>query len=158
MKTSLFTLIILLLFVNVTALPENIETGAGKRTTAASVFWAQESTVNVYFVRGLFTSEQHQMLLSTLETWTQRSEVTSTINFLYAGEAGGLVDCLSCLTLTRQEVRTNGPKRQASFNRLRYDQTGQLISAWIGFDRAITDSQKLRGLLLQTLGAAKKWD
>lgn len=114
--------------------------------------------MKVFFVRGLFTSEQKQMLLSTLQTWTQKAEATSTINFFYAGEAGGLVDCLNCLTLTRQEVRTNGPKRQASFNRLRYDQRGQLISAWIGFDSAITDSQKLRGLLIQTLGAAKKWD
>jgi hypothetical protein len=106
--------------------------------------------VSVYFVRGLFTSEQKQTLWQALETWTQRASATSTVKFLYAGETGGLIDCLGCLTLTRQAVYTNDPRRQASFNRLRDDPKG-LVSAWIGFDDAITDPKKMRDLLVQML-------
>jgi hypothetical protein len=116
-----------------------------------SVSWPQDATVKVYFVRGLFTPEQRQALWRTLETWKQEAETTSTNRFPYAGEIGGLIDCRGCLTLTRHEAFT-GNKRQASFNRLRVDQTGQLSSAWIGFDSAITDSQKLKRLLVQMLG------
>lgn len=154
MKTTLFALS-LLLFIHGVAIPETKpNSGANYCAMARDPgFWPPGSTVKVHFVRGLFTSEQKQMLWRTLETWTQRTEATSTIQFLYAGETGGLIDCLGCLTLTRQEGYTTDSRRQASFNRLRGNQSGQLISAWIGFDTAITDSQKLKRLLVQTLGA-----
>jgi hypothetical protein len=150
MKTALFALF-LSLFLNSTALP-------GKKTepvlspTAAPAFWPQDSTVTVYFVRGLFTVEQKQVLQQTLEAWAS-SKANSTIRFSYAGETGGLIDCLGCLTLTRQALHTNGYKRDATFNRLRGDHTGRLISAWIGFNSSLTDSQKLRNSLVQVLGA-----
>jgi hypothetical protein len=54
--------------------------------------------------------------------------------------------------LTKQKGYPGNHQHQASFNRLRGDQTGQLVSAWIGFDGAITDSQKLSRLLVQVLG------
>jgi hypothetical protein len=151
MKTSLFTLI-LLLFLHSTAFP-------GKKTTPgtstpAPAFWPQDSTVTVYFVRGLFTVEQQQILRRTLETWAT-AEARSTVRFLYAGETTGLIDCVGCLTLTRQEFHAKSQKRNAAFNRLRSDQTGRLISAWIGFDSSIRDSQKLRSLLIQVLGGER---
>jgi len=152
MKTSLLALI-LLLFVHVAAVPKTKpEVGSHRAATRVSG-WPPSSTVKVHFVRGLFTSEQKQILWQTLETWAQKAEATRTIRFSYAGETGGLIDCLGCLTLTRQEVFTNDSRRQVSFNRLRGDQSGQLISAWIGFDTSISNSQKLTRLLLHALGA-----
>ena len=151
MKTSLFTLI-LLLSLHSTAL-------SGKKTepnapVPAPAFWPQDSTVTVYFVRGLFTVEQQQILRRTLETWTAKAN--SKIRFLYAGESSGLIDCVGCLTLTRQELYAKGQNRNAAFNRLRSDQTGHLISAWIGFDSSIRDSHKLKSLLVQVLGAERQ--
>ncbi|HEY8187491.1 MAG TPA: hypothetical protein VIF64_15575 [Pyrinomonadaceae bacterium] len=152
MKSLLFALT-LLLFVHATALPGNkTGDGAGYSTATATAFWPQDSTVNVYFVRDLFTFEQQQVLRQTLESWTT-SQATSTVRFSYAGETGGLIDCLGCLTLTRQDLSANRRKRYVTFNRLRGNHTGQLISAWIGFETSITDSQKLKNLLVQVLGA-----
>jgi len=153
MKTSLFALY-LLLFVHAAATPgRKTDPGASYRTaTPASAFWPHDTTVTVYFVRGLFTVEQQQTLRQTLETWTT-GEAKPIIRFSYAGEAGGLIDCLGCLTLTRQELYTKSHKRSASFNRLRSDHTGHLISAWVGFDNSVTDPQKLRTLLVQVLDA-----
>lgn len=155
MKISPLALIPLL-FVHAAAFPETKSKAESNYclTTTAFGFWPPDSTVKVHFVRGLFTSAQKQILSDTLETWTQTAEATSTIRFSYPEETAGLIDCLGCLTLTRQKVFTDNSRRRASFNRLRGDQTGQLISAWIGFDSALADSQKLRRVLLQTLDAA----
>lgn len=150
MKTSLLVLILLLSSYAVANSARKAESTASDRSSVAAVLWPQDATVKVYFVRGLFTSEQREALWRTLETLKQETE-TSTNRFIYAGETGGLIDCLGCLTLTRQQAYANN-KRQASFNLLRVDQTGRLSSAWIGFDSAITDSQKLRRLLVQMLG------
>jgi hypothetical protein len=153
MKTSIFALM-LLLFVQVTTVTgKKTETGTGYcPVTLASVFKVPDSTVKVHFVRGLFTAEQKQVLWQTLETLAQPAQETSKIKFLDGGETGGLIDCLGCLTLTRQDLHTKDARNKASFNRLRGDPAGQLTSAWIGFDSAIKDSQKLRGLLVQMLG------
>src|SRR6185295_8748165 len=151
MKTSLFTLIILLSIHSATFAVKKTESGA---PVPASAFWPQDSTVTVYFVRGFFTVEQQQILHRTLETWAS-AKANSTIRFLYAGESSGLIDCVGCLTLTRQEFSAKGRKRSAQFNRLRTDQTGQLLSAWIGFDSSIRDSKKLKSLLVQVLGAER---
>ena len=151
MKTSLLLLILLLSSYAVANSERRAESGASDRSSMAFAFWPQDATVKVYFVRGLFTSEQRETLWRTLETLTHETETTSTNRFLYAGETGGLIDCVGCLTLTRHEAYAN-KKRQASFNLLRVDPAGQLSSAWIGFDSAITDSQKLRRLLVQMLG------
>ena len=145
----------LLLFVQVTAVSgKKTDPGTGYcPVSLVSVFRPPDSTVKVHFVRGLFTAEQKQVLRQTLDSLTQSAREASKLKFLYAEETGGLIDCLGCLTLTRQELHTKESRNKASFNRLRDDRTGQLISAWIGFDSAITDSQKLRGLLVQMFGA-----
>jgi len=152
MKTPLLLLILLLSGYAMATPEKKTESRASDRSSVASVLWPHDSTVKVYFVRDLFTSEQKQTLWRTLETWKQKAETSSTIRFLYAGETGGLIDCLGCLTLTKQKGYPGNHQHQASFNRLRGDQTGQLVSAWIGFDGAITDSQKLSRLLVQVLG------
>ena len=106
MKTSLLALALLLL-VHAAVPEKKSELGATNATAKAmSVFWPQDSTVKVHFVRGLFTPEQKETLWLTLESWTLKDGANSTIRFSYAGETGGLIDCLGCLTLTRQEVYT----------------------------------------------------
>ena len=154
MKTSLLILTLLLSSYAVANSEGTAETMASDSSSMASVFWPQDATVKVYFVRGLFTSEQRETLWRTLETLKQETETTSTNRFSYAGETGGLIDCLGCLTLTRHDSHAN-KKGEASFNLLRVDQTGQLSSAWIGFDSAITNSQKLSRLLSRVLQVEK---
>jgi hypothetical protein len=148
MKTSALTL--LLLFMLSAIWPKQIAAHSGTTPTVTAC-WPADSTVRVYFVRGLFTSEQTETLWKTLEEWGQKANSRgSTVRFVNAGQASGLIDCMGCLTISRQEVYGN-KSRRVSFNRLRYDQAGQLISAWIGVDRAVTDSPKLQTLMLQTL-------
>lgn len=151
MKTSLLILTLLLSSYPGTN-AESVK--ASDRLSMSSSFWPQDATVKVYFVRGSFTSEQREALWHTLETLKSETETTATNRFLYAGETGGLIDCLGCLTLTRHQTHAN-KKREASFNLLRMGQTGQLSSAWIGFDSAITDSQKLSRLLSRVLQLEK---
>lgn len=151
MKTILLMLTMLLFLHSGAVHGKPTEWAAGDATANPGCL-AGPQEVKAYFVRGSFTSDEVQMLWRTLETWTS-SVAPLTIRFLNAGETGGLIDCLGCLTLTRQAVYTNDQKRQVSFNRLRGDQTGRLISAWIGFDSAITDSQKLKRMLIQVLAA-----
>jgi hypothetical protein len=151
MKTPLLILILLLSSYAVANSERRSESRASDGALMTSAFWPQDATVRVYFVRGSFTSEQRETLWRTLETLKQGTETIATNRFMYAGETGGLIDCLGCLTLTRHKAHTNDSKRQASFNLLRVDQTGQLSSAWIGFDSAITDSQRLSRLLSRVL-------
>lgn len=154
MKTSLF-LFAVLLFVHGATLPatKTEMVASDSPTTLASDLREQDATVKVFFVRDMFTAEQRQALWNTLENWKQERQTNLTVRFLNGGETGGLIDCLGCLTLTKQEAATSKEKRRASFNRLRWDKTGRLVSAWIGFDRAITEPQKLTRLLARMLDA-----
>jgi hypothetical protein len=151
MKTSLFAFVVFLL-VHVVTVPGKKTAMVASDTTITSNFWEQDASVKVFFVRGMFTSEQRQALWGTLQNWKQEQATSLTTRFLNGGETGGLIDCLGCLTLTKETLTSKG-KRQASFNRLRWDKTGRLVSAWIGFDRAITEPQKLTRLLARMLDA-----
>lgn len=146
-STLVFTL---LLLVTLSGLwPRDIAARSGPGPTTAE--WPSDSTVRVYFVRGLFTSEQTETLWKALETWTQNANRRSlAVRFAYAGQTNGLIDCLVCLTLSRQEAYLSRSRR-ASFNSLRHNETGQLISAWIGFDNAVTNPRALRELMLDAL-------
>lgn len=145
MKTSALILLAFLILS-----PGNVAGRKGALPTATA-FWPADSTVRVYFVRGLFTSEQTETIWKTLEAWTQNANRRNpTVKFVYAGETGGLIDCLGCLTVSRQGISLSKSKR-ASFNPLRRHETGQLISAWMGFDHAVTDPRVLRVLMLEAL-------
>lgn len=130
--------------------PKNIAAHSRNAPTA-SAYWPADSTVNVYFVRGLFTDEQTKTLCETLAAWTEEGKKrNSAVKFVCAGQTGGLIDCLGCLTVSRQEVSVSKQKR-ASFNSLRHDEKGQVVSAWIAFDTAVTNTQALRDLMLEVL-------
>jgi hypothetical protein len=151
MKTNLFVLTIVVLLHSLVVYGKQSGWAATQPMAKLACAERTDARVRTYFVRGSFTAGEMQMLWRTLETWTQTAGAASIVRFSNAGETGGLINCVGCLTLTRQNIDSNQRKRDVSFNRLSRDHTGRLISAWIGFDDAITDSQKLRRLLVRVL-------
>jgi hypothetical protein len=151
MKGSL--LIILCLFFPAGLRADSPEARAGNfYMSATSPYWPDEALVNVYLVRDMFTAGERQTLREAMAGWTQESKTRGVgISFVYAGETGGLIDCLRCLTITRQGVFTPGPRQRVTFNILRQDGTGRLISAWIAFERATARPVDLNSLMLQAL-------
>jgi hypothetical protein len=119
---------------------------------SAAALWPSESTVNVYFVHNLFTAGEKQTLWEAIEVWMKTSgKMGSEMRFVHAGETGGLIDCAGCLTITRQGFDLNRYRHQASFNVLRQDQMGRLVSAWIEFERAPAKPERLRTMMHQAL-------
>ena len=122
------------------------------RQSSPAAYWPEDSVVSVYFVQNVFTADERQMLWNAIETWTQRAKQSGLeISFVLAGETGGLIDCAGCLTIARQAVATHPTRQRVSFNALRQDETGRLISAWIAFERTTTSQKDLKLLMLQAL-------
>jgi hypothetical protein len=118
---------------------------------SAVLDWRTDRVVNVYFVRNMFTVNERQMVWNALETWTQMAKKKGReLSFVAAGETGGLIDCADCLTIARSGYTTERMSQRASFNALRQDETGRLISAWIGFQHT-GDQIDLNVLMLQAL-------
>lgn len=116
-------------------------------------YWPPDTTVQVYFARGMFTAEQRTTLLAAMKTWSEGSvNAGAGISFSYAGESDGLSRCESCLTVTRKEVHKKDRKHYAFFNPLKQDHDGLLVSAWIDFDFATTSPQALQGYMAHELG------
>ena len=115
--------------------------------------WSADSDVKVYLVRNMFTSEQRGALLEALKTWTNAGNETNTgVTFTYAGETAGLVNCKSCLTVTRRDVYKNDGSHYSFFNPLSSEGGRVLLSAWIDLDFATTDPRALQGFVAHELG------
>ena len=111
-----------------------------------------ESIIKVYFVNGMFSAEQRKALWEAMDDWkSTRKMAGEEIRFVDLGETSGLIDCQDCLTVVRQQIYTRNPKWRSSFNRLRQDHSGRLISAWIGLDATISTTAGLRDLMLKAL-------
>ena len=120
---------------------------------ANSYYWPPDANVRVFFMRGMFTSEQREMLLTAMNTWTEAAaEAGAGVRFSYAGETDELSQCNPCLTITRREVYKHDRTHYAFFNPLKQDQDGLLFSAWIDFDFATTKPQALLGFMAHELG------
>lgn len=116
-------------------------------------YWRPDTNVKVYLKRGRFTSEQREMLLAAMKTWSDSAPHTDAgVSFSYAGEIDDLATCKACLTLTRREVYRTDRKHYAFFNPLQRDSDGLLLSAWIDFDVATTKPLALRGFMAHELG------
>jgi len=110
--------------------------------------WPADAEVKVYFVRGMFTSEQSSALLEAMKTWkTADQEIGSGVRFVYAGESDSHMSCRSCLTVTRREVFKNDKHHFAFFNPMKMDEGRLLVAAWIDLDVGITDPKALQGFL-----------
>ncbi len=115
--------------------------------------WPADAEVKVYFVRGMFTSEQSSALLEAMKTWkTADQEIGSGVRFVYAGESDSRMSCRSCLTVTRREVFKNDKHHFAFFNPMKMDEGRLLVAAWIDLDVGITDPKALRGFVAHELG------
>jgi hypothetical protein len=154
MKASLFIVVLLLIsLVNATRAEQVTACPLNFSATSATAYWPSVSLVNVYFVHDVFTSGERQTLWAAIAAWSETARKTgSDITFVDAGETGGLIDCAGCLTITRQGFDINRFRQRVSFNPLRQDQAGRLISAWIGFERAPASRQALSALMHQALG------
>lgn len=153
MRISL-SLIFLLLFTTIatSANTEGRTNRARSTSTTVSAYWPADSVVKVYFVRDLFSPQEKQIIWETIERWQCDSgSKGANMAFVFQGETSGLIDCLACLTITRQTVYTSNSKQRSSFNRLRYDERGRLFSAWIGIDRAVNQSHLLKHLTVKAL-------
>ena len=119
----------------------------------SAYYWPADIDVKVYFVRGMFTAKQTETLLAAMNTWSNLSnQVDAGINFIYKGEKDVIMDCVSCLTVTRRDVHKSARKHYAFFNPLRQRADGLLISAWIDFDFATTRPGALQGYMAHELG------
>lgn len=127
---------------------------------ANSYYWPPDTSVKVYFIRGMFTPEQRETLTAAMNTWSEAAaEAGAGVTFSYAGETEKLSQCEPCLTVTRREVHKEDRKHYAFFNPLKQNSDGLLASAWIDFDFATTSTQALRGFMTHELGhSLGLWD
>jgi hypothetical protein len=125
-----------------------------------SYYWPPDTSVKVYFMRGMFTPEQREILLAAMSTWSDAAkDAGANVTFSYAGETEKLSQCDACLTVTRRDVQKHDNKHYAFFNPLKQDRDGLLVSAWIDFDFATTKPQALRGFMTHELGhSLGLWD
>lgn len=116
-------------------------------------YWPPDTNVKVYFVRGMFTPEQTETLLSAMQIWSSVSARTGAgVNYTYSGEVANLMSCVGCLTVSRREVHKSDRKHYAFFNPLKQRGDGLLISAWIDFDFATIRPSALQGYMVHELG------
>lgn len=152
MNASLFVVVLLLAVAVNGVRAEQVPGSLNFSEPSASAYWPSAAVVNVYFVHDVFTSGERQTLWEAIEAWTETARKTgSEIRFIDAGETGGLIDCAGCLTITRQGFDINRFRQRVSFNALRQDAAGRLISAWIGFERKPSNPQALKTLMQQAL-------
>jgi hypothetical protein len=119
----------------------------------SSYHWAADAEVKVYLVRNMFTPEQREALLQALKAWTSAGEETNAgVKLTYAGETAGLMNCKSCLTVTRREVYKNDGRHYSFFNPLSSEEGRVLTSAWIDLDFATTNPHALQGFVAHELG------
>jgi len=119
----------------------------------SAYYWPPDTSVKVYFKRGMFTPEQSITLLTAMQTWSEIARETGAgVSFTYFGEVDQMATCNGCLTITRREVNRHDRKHYAFFNPLEQSSDGLLKSAWIDFDFAITKPQALQGFMAHELG------
>lgn len=153
MKASSLFIILLLLFPAYGVCAGRVnDPNVNPKQSSSAGRWPTDTVVSVYFVRNVFTAEERLMLWNAIEAWKVKANKSGLeINFVLAGETGGLIDCVSCLTIARQGLVTEITKQRVSFNPIRQNQTGRLISAWIGVERVSANPHSLNALMYQAL-------
>ncbi len=153
MKLLLLSLVATLL-IPVAANLTQAQTCTANRNSppASNWYWAPDAQVKVHFVRGMFTTEQQETLLSAMAFWTQAAQkVGAGVKFVYAGETGGVINCENCLTVTRRDIQQQDRKHYAFFYPLQQRHDGQLVSAWIDLDFATKSANALKGFMVHEL-------
>ena len=115
--------------------------------------WPPDTTVQVYFMRGMFTSEQRQTLVAAMKDWNYRAEkIGAGVSFKDAGETERRVSCKQCLTIARKSPNVKDNHFYATFSPVDYERNGWLNSAWIEFSPRTTDPKALQGYMAHELG------
>jgi len=115
--------------------------------------WPADAQVQVYFVRGMFTSEERSSVVEAMKAWSTASEeLTSGVTFSDAGESAGRMSCRSCLTVERREVYNQDKHHYAFFHPMSEEDGRLLVSAWIDLDFGITNPKALQGFMVHELG------
>lgn len=115
--------------------------------------WPPDTTVQVYFMRGMFTSEQRQTLVAAMKDWNQGAQqIGAGVSFTDAGETDRRVSCKQCLTIARKNPKVKDNHFYAEFYPVHYERNGWLNSAWIEFSPATTDPKALQGYMAHELG------
>jgi len=157
MKTSL--LLILLFLLPAAVCPGTVLAKGADESATVSPRWPEDAVVKVYFVRGAFSDSEIQTLFATMKSWAENIRQRGVgLSFTYAGETGGLVDCVHCLTIARQAVASDRPNQRVSLNTLRWDRRGLLLSAWIAFERADANRVDLRIVMMRVLEHSLRFD
>ncbi|HAF14290.1 MAG TPA: hypothetical protein DHU55_11835 [Blastocatellia bacterium] len=155
MKTTLLSLILLLLIPGVSLRAQTIEGCAKNRNAppAGAFYWPPDTEVKVYFFRNMFTPAQKETLQDAMELWTKAAKNSGAgVSFVYAGETDEPVACRSCLMVTRREVFKNDHKHYAFFYPLQSSHDPRLVSAWIDLDVATISPQAIQGFMAHELG------
>jgi hypothetical protein len=154
MKPILVTILIFVAFSSAVAQQASRDCVTNRNAPPAnSYYWPPDTKVRVYFMRGMFTAEQQEMLFAAMNTWSEAAaDAGAGVTFSFAGETDAPSQCHSCLTVTRRQVNKNDRKHYAFFNPLKQDSDGLLISAWIDFDFATTKPQALLGFMAHEMG------
>jgi hypothetical protein len=146
-------ILILLVFLPASAQVTSAQVTSAQLTaqiTSPGTRWSADEAVKVHFVRNAFTAAERQTLRETMESWARTTKTGGGIRFVFAEETGGLIDCARCLTIARQGASRDRQRKPASFNVLRQDQAGRLLSAWIAFESSTSESS-LSTLMVQAL-------
>ena len=115
--------------------------------------WPPDTTVQVYFMRGLFTGEQRQTLVAAMTDWNHGAKkIGAGVSFRDAGETDRRVSCKQCLTIARKNPKVKDNKFYATFYPVDYERNGWLNSAWIEFSPATIDPTALQGYMAHELG------
>src|SRR6266571_4839366 len=115
--------------------------------------WPADAQVQVYFVRGMFTSEERASVVEAMKAWSTASEeLTSGVTFSDAGESAGRMSCRSCLTVERREVYNQDKHHYAFFHPMSEEDGRLLVSAWIDLDFGITNPKAVQGFMVHELG------
>ncbi len=115
--------------------------------------WPPDTNIRVYFVRGMFTSEQRRTLFAAMAYWSAAAKrIGAGVSFVDAGDTDRRVSCESCLTVARKDARNKDGKFYAAFYPVKHDGNKLLESAWIEFDVATTDPKALQGFMAHELG------
>jgi hypothetical protein len=152
MKISLLLILLVLLpaSAQVTSAQATSAQVTSAQITLPGTQWSQAAVVNVHFVRDVFTAAERQTLQEAMESWARTTKTGGEIRFVFAEETGGLIDCVRCLTIARQVVSRDRQRKSVSFNVLRQDAAGRLLSAWIAFESS-TSQSSLSTLMVRAL-------
>ena len=115
--------------------------------------WPPDTTVQVYFMRGLFTPEQRATLVAAMKDWNDGAKkIGAGVSFKDAGETDRRVSCKQCLTVAHKNRQVKDNNFYATFYPVDYERNGYLNSGWIEFSPETKDPKALQGYMAHELG------